>query len=231
MKTDIMQDELIKSNVALTLRQIFYQKNRDKILERRKIYYESNKEKAKTYYEKNREKIAEHYQANRDKALEYRKSYRELNKKTIAEKNKTYKKTKNIGVIKNIVRKRKDEILSEKKEWRKNNKDKLSSYAKEWRKNNHDKTSHYHRVRRAIKRSALGSHSADDVQLLLVMQKNKCAVCHISILKGYHVDHVIPLAIGGTNDKWNLQLLCPTCNMSKGAKHPIDFMQGRGMLL
>lgn len=36
---------------------------------------------------------------------------------------------------------------------------------------------------------------------------------------------------GGANDKSNIQLLCPHCNLSKGAKHPVDFMQERGMLL
>ena len=40
-----------------------------------------------------------------------------------------------------------------------------------------------------------------------------------------------PLALGGSNDKANLQLLCPTCNAKKSAKHPIDFMQSRGLLL
>lgn len=48
---------------------------------------------------------------------------------------------------------------------------------------------------------------------------------------GYHVDHIQPLALGGSNDKTNLQLLCPTCNTKKSAKHPIDFMQSRGLLL
>lgn len=40
-----------------------------------------------------------------------------------------------------------------------------------------------------------------------------------------------PLARGGTNQRTNLQLLCPPCNLSKSAKDPIDFMQSRGFLL
>jgi 5-methylcytosine-specific restriction enzyme A len=32
------------------------------------------------------------------------------------------------------------------------------------------------------------------------------------------VDHIVPLASGGSNDLDNLQLLCGHCNLSKGAK-------------
>jgi len=33
-----------------------------------------------------------------------------------------------------------------------------------------------------------------------------------------HIDHVFPRAKGGQNDESNLQLLCVSCNTSKGAK-------------
>jgi len=32
-----------------------------------------------------------------------------------------------------------------------------------------------------------------------------------------HMDHVVPLHLGGTNDPTNIQLLCEACNKSKGA--------------
>lgn len=32
------------------------------------------------------------------------------------------------------------------------------------------------------------------------------------------LDHVIPISRGGMNIDDNVQLLCPTCNLSKGAK-------------
>lgn len=32
------------------------------------------------------------------------------------------------------------------------------------------------------------------------------------------VDHVVPLARGGTNDLANLQVLCKRCNSAKGAR-------------
>lgn len=33
-----------------------------------------------------------------------------------------------------------------------------------------------------------------------------------------HIDHIIPLAAGGTNDETSLWLSCPLCNGYKGAK-------------
>lgn len=44
-------------------------------------------------------------------------------------------------------------------------------------------------------------------------------------------DHIMPMDLGGSNDASNLQLLCQSCNSSKHAKHPVDFMQERGFLL
>lgn len=42
-------------------------------------------------------------------------------------------------------------------------------------------------------------------------------VCPCGATAGLQVDHVVPLARGGTNDFANLQVLCASCNNSKGA--------------
>lgn len=62
-------------------------------------------------------------------------------------------------------------------------------------------------------------------------QRWRCAACACDISSNYHLDHVMPLALGGRHEPGNLQLLCPPCNLCKSAKHPIDFMQQRGFLL
>ena len=66
---------------------------------------------------------------------------------------------------------------------------------------------------------------------LKVLQKNKCAVCKVSISGGYHIDHIMPLKLGGKHEPLNLQLLCQHCNLTKSAKHPVDFMQEKGFLI
>lgn len=79
---------------------------------------------------------------------------------------------------------------------------------------------------------AVGVMSNDIVARLTDLQKGRCACCGRDLKEtGHHVDHVLPLALGGSNTDDNAQLLCPTCNLSKGPKHPVVFMQSRGFLL
>lgn len=85
-------------------------------------------------------------------------------------------------------------------------------------------------TRRARERGAPGRLSKGLEARLLVLQKGKCPVCR-DALTDRHLDHIIPLAGGGDNTDRNIQLLCPACNFSKHAKHPVEFMQERGFLL
>lgn len=85
--------------------------------------------------------------------------------------------------------------------------------------------------RRSAKQNATQAFTKADVRTLMLKQKGKCVACRCSIRKRYHADHIIPLARGGGNDRLNIQLLCPLCNLQKHAKHPIDFMRQKGYLL
>ena len=67
--------------------------------------------------------------------------------------------------------------------------------------------------------------TGEDVKALLVKQGSRCAACERVLVK-YHVDHVMPLVLGGKNEKENIQILCPSCNLSKGAKHPFSWRAG-----
>lgn len=55
---------------------------------------------------------------------------------------------------------------------------------------------------------------------LLKAQENRCAACFIDVSNKYHIDHIMPIALGGDNRENNLQILCPKCNMCKNDKHP-----------
>lgn len=44
----------------------------------------------------------------------------------------------------------------------------------------------------------------------------RCNSCQCSgTAKTLEIDHIIPLALGGTNDLSNLQILCSSCNRQK----------------
>jgi 5-methylcytosine-specific restriction endonuclease McrA len=77
-----------------------------------------------------------------------------------------------------------------------------------------------------------GRISKGIVEKLLILQKGKCVACRDLLSRtGYHIDHIISVARGGANEDWNIQLLCPHCNVQKHTKHPVKFMQEKGFLL
>lgn len=54
----------------------------------------------------------------------------------------------------------------------------------------------------------------------------RCGVCGASEGE-FHIDHKVPLARGGTNDRRNLWVLCAPCNVSKGARTVEEFTAAR----
>lgn len=114
--------------------------------------------------------------------------------------------------------------------WKAANRDRVATAAAAYRKTNPEIIQACRRNRKARKRAAPGSHNAADIARLLDQQGGRCAApfCRIALLiDGYHVDHVVPLALGGGNGPDNLQILCPRCNMRKGAKPPARFLAER----
>ena len=90
----------------------------------------------------------------------------------------------------------------------------------------------YEHNRRALKSRATGTYTQKDIVFLACTQKYLCVYCLTAISKeNWHVDHIMPLALGGSNERTNLQLLCATCNLRKHKKHPVDFAQQMGFLL
>ena len=43
-------------------------------------------------------------------------------------------------------------------------------------------------------------------------------VCQMCGMEGDSVDHIVPRSHGGTDEDYNLQLLCTSCNSSKGGR-------------
>lgn len=64
------------------------------------------------------------------------------------------------------------------------------------------------------------------IELLFGEQGGKCPYCFSDLTEsGFHLDHFVPIALGGKNEDENMQLACPTCNRRKGAKHPAEFLR------
>ncbi len=96
--------------------------------------------------------------------------------------------------------------------------------------NKHKRRINEENRRSRIKESG-GILSKDISSKLYKLQKGKCACCGIDLNQKYHLDHILPLALGGMNVDSNIQLLSPRCNLKKGKKNPIDYMQANGYLI
>lgn len=149
---------------------------------------------------------AAHWAANRDDRRAYNVAYHAANRVRLCAEARAY-------YVANLAAKR--------------------AYEAAWRVANRATKRNQNSNRRAMKREAGGKHSVADVLALFKLQHGKCAHpwCAKSLASGYHVDHVIPLSHGGSNDRRNLALLCQPCNNKKWAHDPIDFAQRHGMLL
>lgn len=115
------------------------------------------------------------------------------------------------------------------REWYKNNKDRHLALARAWRQANPDAYRIHRQNRKANKSKSKLSRGLG--AKLFNLQRGKCACCGLPLGDNYHLDHIMPLALGGTNTDDNIQLLRQRCNNQKHTKHPIDFMQSRGFLL
>jgi CRISPR/Cas system Type II protein with McrA/HNH and RuvC-like nuclease domain len=115
--------------------------------------------------------------------------------------------------------------------YRKKNADALRERHKEWQRDNPEKLSATRRVARSRRRSAEGTHTSAELLALFNHQRGKCGNCKRSLRHKYHADHIMPLALGGTNWIKNIQLLCPTCNQEKHALHPLEWARRQGRLV
>lgn len=142
------------------------------------------------------------------------------------------KNTEKIAAIQNKYRSENPEKIKIANEKHRNaNKDKTAARSAAWEKANPEARRINKLNRRAKERAAGGKLSKDIAKRLFKLQRGKCPCCKKSLGDNYHRDHKMPLALGGANEDWNIQLLCPSCNLSKQAKHPIEFMQSRGFLI
>ena len=68
-----------------------------------------------------------------------------------------------------------------------------------------------------------GTHTRADLTALWDKQNGVCPFCNEALTNEVHVDHWVPLILGGSNGPENLRLTHPVCNLRKGARHPSEF--------
>lgn len=179
----------------------------------------------------NPERYREYMQEWRGKNLEsrakYRKSYNFENKERISSYRKIY------------YRRDPERFKGYEARKRARHRNKINAYKRKWANEAYQKDpikqSAGGRRRRARLANAGGIHTAQEIHALWEQQGHKCAVpeCQypITAQRGknkYHIDHIMPVILGGSDDISNIQLLCCFHNHQKGAMHPDKWAQKIG---
>lgn len=162
-----------------------------------------------------------HYAANADQEKAAAAVYRAAN----PEKEKIYTANAKAKYAAN------PEVRARRKASRSANKERNKISGAKWRKANPDSHRISNHNRRVKARAEGGKLSKGLRTRLFALQQGKCPCCGQPLGKDAHLDHIQPISLGGSNADENMQLLTAFCNLSKGAKNPVDFMQSRGFLL
>ena len=224
-----------------------YQRDRDKRLATAKLYAASGKRSArrKLVYDPGKNRIALQNRTPEQKAkyAETQQNRLKLNRAEVTEKAREWRR-KNPDKVKaakaRYYQKHREEKLERDRQYRLANLEKKREYdRKRFHTERRQETTRQSRLRMvetirngwrnrsARKRGAVGRHTAQDVTNLFLKQNGKCAGCDIEMaISGkhrYHIDHYLPLILGGSNWPDNLQLLCPKCNHAKNAAPPEEW--------
>jgi len=116
-----------------------------------------------------------------------------------------------------------DKVCDRVRRYRMAHPEKVAEAKRKWRAEHPERRAATRRNRRARECGNGGTHTAADVRAQYERQKGRCYWCGQKLGRNYHVDHVIPIALGGSNGPENLVIACAKCNASKGAKHPMEF--------
>lgn len=96
------------------------------------------------------------------------------------------------------------------------------------RRENPERVRAYSSRRRAIVK---GGATGKETQAWIKEQKKACYWCGVACARSFHVDHYVALSRGGAHILPNLVIACPSCNLKKHAKDPLDFAREVGRLL
>jgi len=104
--------------------------------------------------------------------------------------------------------------------WSRANPERHRSNSRSWQKANGWYAVQATNRRRARKAAAEGFHTRDDIEALFSRQSGRCAHCDSP--EKLEIDHIVPISKGGSDWPHNLQLLCRSCNATKGNRLPTE---------
>lgn len=197
----------------------YHEQHKEQLNARRRQYFHDNRE-----YERNRNKV--YRSENKERISEYQRAARQEDPEKFRERvRRSYRK--HIDKVVAYRQKNRSAILERGRKWYAENKERHKTAATKrkeanpeaWRLKVLAKTHKY----LARKKGAEGYFTKNDVELQYKSQNGKCWWCGKSVKRKFHVDHIIPLAKGGSNKPNNICISCPTCNSQKSDRMPWEF--------
>lgn len=209
----------------------------------------TTKELSEFYYIVKKEKYETHC---KECISIYRKKYRDTNKEKIQlaskiwiENNTEHKKELNKQYRECNIEK----IKAYKRQYHLNNRIKIIEKTKKWyyenlekAKTTRNKYKKYYKTTEAYKASnkatrikrrevLKNSEKATNTQIKqLIKESKKCYWCNKELNNLYHIDHYMPIAKGGNHNIENLVISCPSCNLRKHSKDPLQFAKEIGKI-
>jgi len=159
---------------------------------------------------------------------ERQKKYKEKNKEKTAEDNRIWRKRNKESQKQyhgEYYQNNRDYLIEKQKENDKKRRPKIREYNKKYQKIYKER--YPERLRNQgnkkyarRKKAKINTIASTSIKQMLISQNYKCnnPHCQKDISTDYHIDHIVPIVTGGEHKIENLQLLCPFCNCSKGAK-------------
>lgn len=173
------------------------------------MYEDFNRDRTKKdgYNPRCKECSRKWHHSNRDHSLAYQHDHYRSKRQYFSDKAKRYRAEN------------RESMNDRKRKWDVENADRRREYRIRYK----DLYAVFARNRRARILANGGEHSLDDIFRIYADQGGKCKYCSAPVEDSYHVDHRMPIALGGSNAPHNLQILCAPCNQSKNATHPDEW--------
>lgn len=214
----------------------YRENNQDKIVAYRENYYEENKEyvnrRNMDWYRSHRQHVREYLERNKLRVSERRRDYCAKHRDTLAEKQRKYIEANREIIAQKLKEYRsRPDILARDLKYRETRKEHIAAMGRAWIARNRLKSRTYALNRVARKARLEGFHTPRDIEDHYAEQLGRCVYCRKSLQYKFQVDHIIPITReGSTNFAYNLQLLCPSCNMSKNNKTHEEFLLYRAKI-
>lgn len=152
--------------------------------------------KHREYVERNREKERERlhrrYLANRERVKALAKAWNDAHREHVLERNKRYYEA---------------------------NRKRMAEWQREYYEQNREAYFRRAAERRALKRTT----QTEPVSHSVVFERDQglCGLCGEPVSPSdWHLDHIVPLSLGGPHTYDNVQVAHPRCNLTKGVKLP-----------